>query len=240
MLETLRKIVQTGIVTEKWDKGNTPARFRGGVTVKAESCRKCGICAKVCPAGAIDEADGLPFVDSDKCIFCGRCQQFCETGAIYHTADYKLAHKAEVEQLGTALSKKITRILGRSLAIRHVDVGSCNACDWEMVALGNPLYDLSQYGINFVASPRHADLLMVTGMVTRNLTKALLETYKATPNPKLVVAVGSCAAGGQTFGKSYAIRGGADALVPVDVYIPGCPPRPQALIHGLLLAVDRL
>lgn len=240
MLETLRKIVQTGIVTENWDKNMVPARFRGGVAVKAKDCCSCGICAQECPVGAIELVDKRPVVDNNKCIFCGRCQQVCETGAIYHTAECKLAHKAEVEQMGSVLRKKITRILGRSLAIRHVDVGSCNACDWEMVALGNPLYDLSQYGISFVASPRHADLLMITGMVTRNLTKALLETYKATPNPKIVVAVGSCAAGGQTFGQSYAIRGGADSLVPVDVYIPGCPPRPQALIHGLLLAVDRL
>jgi len=126
------------------------------------------------------------------------------------------------------------------LHIRHVDVGSCNACDFEMNALNNPIYDLQQYGIDFVPAPRHADMLMVTGVVTRNLTQALLMTYEAVPNPKIVMAVGACAASGQVFGSSYAIRGAVDELVPVDIYVPGCPPSPQALLYGLLLVMDKL
>ncbi|MDD4600104.1 NAD(P)H-quinone oxidoreductase subunit K, chloroplastic [bioreactor metagenome] len=240
MLDTMRKIVKTGIVTEKWNESAVPPRFRGGVLVKTEACSGCGNCTQLCPVGAIAMVSGRPVINNKLCIFCGRCQQGCHQGALYHGSDFKLAEKREVMETGGILRKKISQLLGRSLAIRHVDVGSCNACDWEMAALGNPLYDLSQYGINFVASPRHADMLMVTGMVTRNLTQALLKTYEATPAPKLVVAVGSCATGGKTFGKSYAVRGSVDALVPVDVYIPGCPPRPQALIHGLLMAVNRL
>jgi Ni,Fe-hydrogenase III small subunit len=109
-----------------------------------------------------------------------------------------------------------------------------------MAALNNPIYDLQQYGIDFVASPRHADMLMITGVVTRNLTQALTMTYEATPAPKIVMAVGACAASGKVYGNSYAIRGAADTVVPVDVYVPGCPPRPAALIYGLLLALDRL
>lgn len=240
MLNTLRKIMQTGIVTEKWQTENVSSRFRGKVIVRNEACLKCGKCAEVCPTGAIEITGKQPVVNNKLCIFCGRCQQFCNNGAIYNGGDYKLAEKKATDDLSNGLRKKISRVLGRSLSIRHVDVGSCNACDWEMVALGNPLYDLSQYGINFVASPRHADMLMVTGMVTRNLTEALLKTYEATPAPKLIVAVGTCATGGGTFGKSYAVRGAVDDIVPVDIYIPGCPPRPQALIHGLMLALDRL
>ena len=129
---------------------------------------------------------------------------------------------------------------GRSIQIRHLDCGSCNGCDFEMAALLNPVYDIQRFGLDFVASPRHADMLMVTGVVTRNLTQALLMTYEATPAPRLVMAVGACAASGRTFGDTYAIRGGADALVPVDIYVPGCPPRPQALLYGLLLSLDRL
>ena len=131
-------------------------------------------------------------------------------------------------------------MLGRSLHIRHVDVGSCNACDFEMGALLNPVYDVAQYGIDFVASPRHADLLMVTGVVTRNLRPALEATFKATPAPKLVMAVGACACSGKVFGDTYAEEGPVNEIVPVDIYVPGCPPRPQALLYGLLLALDRL
>jgi len=159
-----------------------------------------------------------------------------------HSGQYKLATLSGSlsEQASDELRQKIRKVLGRSLHIRHVDVGSCNACDFEMAALNNPFYDIQQYGIDFVPSPRHADLLMVTGVVTRNLTQALQMTYAAAPTPKLVMAVGACAASGQTFGSSYAICGGVDALVPVDIYVPGCPPRPQALLYGLLLALDRL
>lgn len=242
MLKMLRKIIYTGTVTERWDAAPVPARFRGEVKVRAKGCVACGRCAEVCPVGAIVlTADSLA-VDTKACVYCGRCVGECEAGAIAHSCNYRMATLGAKydEELGEKLRHKIRRILGRSLAIRHVDVGSCNACDWEMVALGSPVYDIQQYGIDFVASPRHADMLMVTGIVTRNLTQALLMTYEATPAPKLVMAVGSCAASGKTFGDTYAIRGAVDSLVPVDIYVPGCPPRPAALLHGLLLALDRL
>lgn len=242
MFQTLRKIIYTGTVTEAWNEAAVPARFRGEVTVRAEKCKQCKRCVEICPVSAITLIDNKLNIDHRACIFCGRCVEMCENSAMTHSENYLLAELSGTEPklLGGKLKKKIRSILGRSLAIRHVDVGSCNACDWEMVALGNPIYDLQQYGIDFVASPRHADMLMVTGTVTRNLTQALKITYEAVPDPKLVMAVGSCAASGQTFGKSYAIRGSVDTIVPVDIYVPGCPPRPQALIYGLLLALDRL
>jgi Ni,Fe-hydrogenase III small subunit len=121
-----------------------------------------------------------------------------------------------------------------------VDAGSCNGCELEIVALNNPVHDIERLGIHFVASPRHADMLLVTGPVTRNMELALRKTYDATPDPKLVVAVGACGISGGIFGTNYATRGGVDQVIPVDVYIPGCPPRPEALLFGILMAVGRL
>jgi Ni,Fe-hydrogenase III small subunit len=146
----------------------------------------------------------------------------------------------EAAGLATLLRERIARIFQRSLQIRHLDVGSSNGCDWEINALLNPVYDLQRFGIDFVASPRHADLLLVTGAVTRHLEPALWATYEATPDPKLVVAVGACACSGGVVSGSYATAGGGlDRRLPVDVYIPGCPPRPHAILHGLLLALGR-
>ena len=145
-----------------------------------------------------------------------------------------------LDALGAQIRERTTRLFGRSLHIREVDAGSCNGCEIEIVGLNNPIYDAERFGIHFVASPRHADLLLVTGPVTRNMELALRKTYDATPEPRLVVAVGACGCSGGMFGVNYATRGAVDALVPVDVYIPGCPPNPHALLHGLLLALDRL
>ena len=130
--------------------------------------------------------------------------------------------------------------LGRSLHIRHLDAGSCNGCDWEIAALLNPFHDIQRLGIDFVASPRHADLLLVTGVMTRNLEEAAIRTFEAMPEPRLVVAVGACAISGGVFAGSYANRDGIAAVLPVDVHVPGCPPRPEALIQGLLVAVGRM
>lgn len=146
----------------------------------------------------------------------------------------------ELEIMGQRLNEKIKNIFGRSLHIREVDAGSCNACEVEVTALSNPIYDIERFGLHIVASPRHADMLLVTGPVTRNMELALLKTYNATPCPKLVAAMGSCACNGGIFGDTYASGGGVDKFIPVDVYIPGCPPRPQAVIFGLMVAVDKL
>ena len=128
--------------------------------------------------------------------------------------------------------------LGRSLSIRHVDAGSCNACELELHALSNPFYDIERFGIRFVASPRHADVLTVTGPVTKNMQEALERTYAAMPSPKWVVAIGGCALDGGLFAGSYAVAGGVSAVLPVDLYIPGCPPTPNALLKGLLKLLE--
>jgi Ni,Fe-hydrogenase III small subunit len=130
------------------------------------------------------------------------------------------------------------RRLGRSLSIRHVDVGSCNACELELHALNNPFYDVERFGLRFVASPRHADVLVITGPLTRNMAEALERTWRATPDPKWVVAIGDCAADGGEFAGSYACVGGASTTVPVDLHIRGCPPTPARLLAGLLALLE--
>ncbi len=144
-----------------------------------------------------------------------------------------------LQSLGIAVRRRLDARFAGSLAIRHVDAGSCNGCELELHALGNPYHDLEQYGIRFVASPRHADALLVTGVVSRHMQAALLDAWQAMPAPKLVIAAGSCACDGGEFGCSYATVGAVDALLPVDVAIAGCPPTPVALLKGLLAALGR-
>jgi Ni,Fe-hydrogenase III small subunit/formate hydrogenlyase subunit 6/NADH:ubiquinone oxidoreductase subunit I len=225
--------------------------------------------AGVCPTQAITSADhaGVRTVEVDlgKCVFCGLCAEIepalrltnkCTLAVsaraqLKKTAQYRLtaggaqgellsaAPAEETTALGDRLKTSIHRILGRSLHIRQVDAGSCNGCEVEINALNSPVYDAERFGLHFVASPRHADLLLVTGPVTRNMELALRKTYAAMPEPRLVVAVGACGCSGGIFGCNYATVGGVDSVLPVDVYIPGCPPNPHALLHGILLAVGR-
>jgi Ni,Fe-hydrogenase III small subunit len=142
--------------------------------------------------------------------------------------------EAGLAELAQSVNRAARARLGRSLSIRQVDAGSCNGCELEIHALSNAFYDLERFGLRFVASPRHADVLLVTGPVTKNMREALLRTYNATPDPKWVVAVGACAVDGGLFVGSYAVAGGVKDAVPVDLHIPGCPPNPQALLAGLL------
>jgi Ni,Fe-hydrogenase III small subunit len=145
---------------------------------------------------------------------------------------------ATLAELAAKLDRAAQRRLGRSLAIREVDAGSCNACELEIHALNNAFYDLERFGLRFVASPRHADVLLVTGPVTKNMREALERTYAATPDPKWVVAVGNCAVDGGIFAGSYAVSGGVDNVVPVDLHIRGCPPTPTDLLKGLLALLE--
>jgi len=209
-------------------------------------------------------------LDLARCVFCGRCAEDPWAGAITMGREFELAARTRSDLsievvaddacvpaagpvLGAAAGplpnsdaeaaracSEIHRVLGRSLHLRHLDAGSCNACDWELATLLNPVYDVRRLGIDFVASPRHADGVMVTGAVTRNLETAVRRTIEAIPEPRIVIAVGACAASGGIAGESYASAGGIDKVLPVDVYIPGCPPRPQAIIFGILVALGRL
>ncbi|HWI55387.1 MAG TPA: NADH-quinone oxidoreductase subunit NuoB [Desulfobacteria bacterium] len=255
MFSLFRKSITTGKKTTEYPykKENTPANLMGRLVIDQKTCNLCGQCATICPTKAIKERGQKLIVEYDKCLFCGICRGYCPLNAISHSTDFELAVRekdkltvapADINEDLDALKGKLTRktesILGRSLHIRHVDTGSCNGCDFEMNALTNPVYDIQRLGIDFVASPRHADLLLVTGSVTEHLETALKKTFAATPEPKLVVAMGACACSGGIFQGSYANAGGVDKILPVDVFIPGCPPRPQAIIYGLLKAIERI
>ena len=146
----------------------------------------------------------------------------------------------EVYDIVRTIDARAKRLFGRVLAIREVDAGSCNGCEIEITGLVSPVYDSERFGIHFVASPRHADMLLVTGPVTRNMEVPLRKTYEATPNPKLVVAVGDCARTCGVFAGSYAVAGSVDQIIPVDAFVPGCPPEPAAILRGILAALDRL
>jgi len=158
----------------------------------------------------------------------------CRTGIVTETAP----PADETLRLQDVLQKKILDILGRALCIRHVDAGSCNGCELEIHALGNPVYNIEGLGIRFVASPRHADLLLVTGPVSRHMETALRRTHEATPDPKLVVAIGDCGCTGGIFGENYASAGRVSNVIPVDVAVPGCPPSPVRILAGILTAIS--
>jgi len=262
MFEMIKKIFRYPRLTVNYPAQPLDASlFIGKPIIDQKVCTLCGECAGHCPTTAIviDPVRREIGINLDQCVFCVRCEDSCPVGAVRMSTDFELAAKdrndlrmtpaeADVQQnpdqayalIGEAVKRKIDRLFGRSLCIREVDSGSCNGCDYEVNALNNPFNDLERFGMHFVASPRHADLLLVTGTATRNMELALIKTYNATPDPKLVVAVGACACSGGIFRDSYATRNGIDGIVPVDVYIPGCPPRPQAILYGILKALDKI
>ncbi len=211
-----------------------------------------------CPTSALklDETARQPYLllNYGECIACSRCVA-AGNGAFHHTETiircglrkealirrWDIQKRTEVVQDEPALSEtaeQIRSLVGRALNIRQVDAGSCNGCEGEIAALTNPYYDLERFGIHFVASPKHADLLLVTGPVTRNMAAALKYTYAAVPSPKLVVAVGACGCSGGIFSGSHAIVGPVDAVIPVDGYIPGCPPTPGMLLTGIMQVIS--
>lgn len=163
-------------------------------------------------------------------------RQIFRTGIV--TEPLPPAVETEIRQTGARLEEAIIKHFRRSLTIRQVDAGSCNGCELEIHAINNSFYNCERFGVHFTASPRFADMLLVTGPVSKNMEIALRRTYNATPTPKLVVAVGDCGCNGGMFGESYASLGGIDKVIPVDVYVPGCPPTPLALLNGILTAVD--
>jgi Ni,Fe-hydrogenase III small subunit len=182
------------------------------------------------------------------CLFCGECASACPHGALDFSRDWRLAARRREELvvdggeavLAKALDKQMLKLFGRSLKLRQVSAGGCNACEADLNVLGTLAFDLGRFGIQFVASPRHADGILVTGPVTENMRSALLDTYAAVPEPKLVIASGACAIGGGPFRDSPEANNGIGDLLPVDLYIPGCPPHPYTALDGLLRLLGRL
>ncbi|MBW6496504.1 MAG: hypothetical protein K0B16_18500 [Burkholderiaceae bacterium] len=264
MLRAILRSLRTGVVTIDYPQrpARVPERFRGAPAARENARFDALPGPSCCPSGAIvggppGEEPPRQTIDLGRCLFCGRCAEEA-AGALELGRQVELAAHTRTRLVvtlepaaggrvtapppppDTEVAERIRRVLGRSLHLRHLDSGSCNACDWELTALLNPVYDVRRLGIDFVASPRHADGVVVTGPVTRNLETAVHRTWEAVPAPRVVIAVGACAVSGGIAGTSYASAGGVGEVLPVDVFIPGCPPRPEAILFGLLLAVGRI
>ena len=216
-----------------------PAPDRKTLSLSHALCIQCRECVEACPERAIRPGRELEVAAySREQLTESACFDVDGATGIASFRRMETQPGPSAEESAAGLKERIRGRLGRSLHVRQVDAGSCNGCELEITATANPFFDLERFGIHFVASPRHADVLLVTGPVTRNMEIALRRTYEATPEPRVVVAVGACGYSGGIFGEgTYASRGGVDRVVPVDVYVPGCPPRPQAILNGLLVAM---
>jgi Ni,Fe-hydrogenase III small subunit/ferredoxin len=226
-----------------------PDRFRGLPVVDASKCPDgCRQCTEACPTNAITFDEGKLRLDLGRCLFCIDCVEACPEGAIRYTQDYRLATRkredlileGETLKRAEALEEKSRRLFGRSLKLRQVSAAGCNACEADLNVLNTVVFDLGRFGIQFVASPRHADGVVVTGPVSENMRTALLDTYAAVPAPKLVIAVGACAISGGPYVDNPEVHNGCGALLPVDLFIPGCPPHPMTILDGLLRLLGRL
>ncbi len=215
------------------------AKTQKSLSLSYAACIQCRECVTACPEEAVTVSTGVEVAAYTREQLARKATFDIDpitSGGSFRGEE--VVGGASLAESADRLRERIRGRLGRSLHVRQVDAGSCNGCELEIAATNNPMYDLERFGIHFVASPRHADVLLVTGPVTRNMEIALLRTYDATPEPRIVVAVGACGCSGGIFGEgTYASVGGVDRVVPVDVYVPGCPPRPQAILNGLLVAM---
>jgi len=254
--DTLLHRLKRGCETMQYPDGPAPPlpdRHGGTLRVDAAKCADgCRACLPVCPTEAITRTDGKPVaLDLGRCLFCAACVDVCPEGAIAQTGDHRMAVRDrrdlvlgepghEQLRLAAALDGKLKKMFGRSLRLRQVSAGGCNACESDTNVLGTIGWDLGRFGVQFVASPRHADGLLITGPVTRGMELALRKTWEAVPDPKIVIAVGACAIAGGPFVGHAEAHDGAAAIVPVDLFIPGCPPHPLTILDGLLRLLDRL
>ena len=251
MLKFIRTRLRQGTRTAKFPGEDPlfPERFRGRPVLDRARCGDCERCRAAMPSELLQiDAEGRPRLDAGACLFSPEEAAACPQGAIRFTTDHVMAsgsraglrtENGEIELAG-ALDRRMRRLFGRSLRLRSVAAGSCNGCEAELVALGNVVFDMARFGIQFVASPRHADGLVITGAVSTNMRDALRRTYEATPEPKLVIAVGACAISGGPFRGSPEVGEGVPAEIPVDLWVPGCPPHPLTVLDGLLRLLGRM
>jgi len=250
VLTIIRERIRQGHRTGKFPKVEPqfPKRYRGMPQIVADlSPQSCESAVASCPFSALSHSNKKLQIDLGRCLFCADCPAMDQHGALTFSHDYRLAtNKREnlllgedLYRLADKLNDRMLKLFGRSLKLRQVSTGGCNACEADLNVLGTLVFDLGRFGIQFVASPRHADGIMVTGPVTENMQKALLDTYAAIPEPKLVIASGACAIDGGPFRGSPEIHHGLSDLLPVDLYIPGCPPHPYTALDGLLRLLNR-
>jgi Ni,Fe-hydrogenase III small subunit/NAD-dependent dihydropyrimidine dehydrogenase PreA subunit len=217
--------------------------------IDARQCGNCRACGASCPVDAIGKSSGKITLDLGKCLFCGQCAAACPKDAIEFTRDHCMAARSRTDLIidgqtgyehAKVLDGALRRVLGRSLRLRQVSAGGCNACEADTNVLGTITYDIGRFGIQFVASPRHADGLLITGPVSRNMELAVMKTYEAVPAPKIVIAVGACAISGGMFAGHDEVVGGVGEKLPVDLFVPGCPPHPLTILDGLLRLLGRV
>ena len=252
MFDFLRARIQQGTRTSPFPRGGDqlPERFRGRPVLDRTRCDgTCAGCLERMPSALLTQRqDGRAALDVGACLFAPEEATACSHGAVAFTQDYRLASRSrsglvspdgELE-LAKALDATMRSLFGRSLRLRSVSAGSCNGCEAELVALGNVVFDLARFGVQFVASPRHADGMVITGAVSANMREAVYRTWEATPAPRLVIAVGACAINGGPFRGSPEIEDGVPADIPVDLWVPGCPPHPLTVLDGVLRMLGRL
>jgi len=227
-----------------------PARFVGRPVVDSAKCPPgCHACAEACPTNAITVSGGQGLaLDTGRCVFCRDCEKACVSRAMTFAGEHRLAASSRQSLVVTSAASptpptprpELRELFGRSLKLRQVSAGGCNACEADTNVLGTLAWDLGRFGIQFVASPRHADGLLITGPVTQNMRLALEKTYAAVPSPKLVNAVGACAISGGLYADRPETTNGADSAIPVDLYVPGCPPHPLTILDALLSLRSKL